>query len=179
VAGESIQTKADRSSFIAWRCGLWSGRGIASLGPGAGEGEGEGDTMEAERLKDLPLFEGMSHDALVDCASLFQQTEMLAGSSLASEGDFAYKFFVVLDGEAEVYRDFKHVADLTAGDFFGEMGVISGQRRNARVTAKSRCTVAWMMTWNFQKMSEKFPEISAKIDAVVAERAATLPKDEG
>ena len=131
--------------------------------------------MESDRLKSVALFEGLSDEELDQCAALFQETEMLAGSSLAKEGDFSYKFFVVLEGEVEVLRDFEHVAHLGEGDFFGEMGLMAGARRNARVSAHSRCQLAWMMGWDFEKMTEDFPAVAARIEKAVAERNASLP----
>jgi CRP/FNR family cyclic AMP-dependent transcriptional regulator len=107
-------------------------------------------------------------------AGMFQSVEMVAGSSLAKQGDFACKFFVVLEGAVEVYRDFKHVADLGPGEFFGEIGVLADARRNARVTAKTRVDLAWMMPWDFETMRSEIPDVSARIDAVVDERMADL-----
>ncbi len=134
--------------------------------------------MDAEALKDVKLFEGVDQATLERCAALFQETEILAGSGLTREGDFSYKFFVVLDGEVEVLRDFDHVANLGPGDFFGEMGVVADARRNARVVALTRCRLAWMMGWDFQTMTAEHPEIAARIQAVVDERMASLPSDQ-
>lgn len=134
--------------------------------------------MESSRLKSLPLFEGLSDDDVEKCASMFNEMEMLAGTGLTREGDFSYKFFVVLEGEVEVQRDFEHLATLGPGDFFGEMGLVSGARRNARILAITRCDVAWMMAWDFAKMREDFPEVAQRIDAVVEARMATLPDHE-
>ncbi|MGH9132563.1 MAG: cyclic nucleotide-binding domain-containing protein [Ilumatobacteraceae bacterium] len=131
--------------------------------------------MEANRLRSLELFEGVADDDLERCAARFQETEMLAGSAFTREGDFSYKFFIVLDGEVEVLRDFEQVVRIGPGEFFGEMGLVSGKRRNARVTACSRCKVAVMMTWDFHTMTEECPEIAARIEATVAERMAALP----
>jgi CRP-like cAMP-binding protein len=133
--------------------------------------------MDTSKLQSLPLFEGLSDNDLADCASHFHTTEMVAGASLAKEGDFAYKFFIVLHGTAEVYRDFDFVAKLNEGDFFGEMGILSHGKRNARVTAKDRVELAWMMGWDFEEMSKKYPEIGARVEAVVAERMTSLPNE--
>ncbi len=131
--------------------------------------------MIAEQLKSMPLFEGLPESDLDEVAKMFQQAEMLAGSGLASEGDFAYKFFVVLDGEVEVHREFKPVDEMGAGEFFGEIGLLTGQRRNARVVAKTRCNVAWMMGWDFQTMMEQYPVVAERINAVIAERQPPAP----
>jgi CRP-like cAMP-binding protein len=130
--------------------------------------------MDIKRLQSLPLFQGIAEADLEDWATKFQTAEMLAGSSLAKQDDFAYRFFIVLEGEVEVFRDFKHVADLGPGEFFGEMGLLSGQRRNARVTAKTRVDIAWMMPWDFEQMTTDVPGISARISEVVATRNADI-----
>lgn len=128
--------------------------------------------MDGNQLRQVPLFEGMSDEDLDSCGELFEKEDFLAGSGFAREGEFAYKFFVVLDGEADVLHDFEPVARLGPGEFFGEMGLLTGERRNARVVAHTRCEIAWMMSWNFDKMTEQHPELAQRIDAEVARRTA-------
>ncbi len=134
--------------------------------------------MDVKRLQSLPLFQGIANDELEAIAAKFQSAEMLAGSSLAKQDDFAYRFFVVLEGQVEVYRDFEHVADIGPGEFFGEMGLVSGERRNARVTAKTRVDIAWMMPWDFDEMTTSNADIAARISAVVAARMEGLSDEE-
>jgi len=126
--------------------------------------------MESGKLRSLPLFEGLPDEVVDGCTKRFKETDLLAGTELASEGEFAYKFFVVLDGEVEVQRDSKHIATLGAGDFFGEMGVMSGGRRNAVVIAQSRCQLAWMIGWEFDAMLAEYPEVAERVQKVVDER---------
>jgi len=126
--------------------------------------------MQVDQLRSLELFAGLSDEDLALLAAQFQELEIVAGSSLAKQDDFAYKFFVVLDGDVEVHRDFKHVADMTAGDFFGEVALIKSEKRNARVTAKTRCRLACMMGWDFKAMTELHPTVAARVDAVVEQR---------
>ena len=131
--------------------------------------------MDANTVRGWPLFEGLSEEVVDDCARRFEETELLAGTGLAREGDFAYKFFVVLDGEVEVQRNFRHVATLGPGDFFGEMGVMAGGRRNARVVATTRCRVGWMTGWAFESMLQDHPDVARRIQAVVDERMSNVP----
>lgn len=126
--------------------------------------------MQADQLRSLTLFEGLSDDELTGLAEQFNEFEIVAGSSLAKQDDFAYKFFIVLDGDVDVHRDFKHVAEMGAGDFFGEVALVTGEKRNARVTAKTRCRLACMMSWDFKAMTEKFPVIAERIEAVAEQR---------
>ncbi len=134
--------------------------------------------MEAGQLQSLPLFEGLSAGELSRVAKMFRETELLNGSSLTREGEFAYKFFVVLDGEVEVQRDFQHLATLGPGDFFGEMGLMGGERRNARILANSRCQLAWIMAWDFDTMMKRYPVVAERITAAAEERMKGLPDAE-
>lgn len=136
------------------------------------EGAGRGDQVDANELKSMPLFEDVADDVLERWAGAFQETELLAGSGLAREGDFAYKFFVVLDGQVEVLREFEHVATLGTGEIFGEMGLIGDGKRNARLVANTKCRVAWMMSWDFDSLTEESPEVAARIQRIVDERNA-------
>lgn len=76
----------------------------------------------------------------------------------------------MLDGEVDVHRDFEHIASLGGGEFFGETALVKGEKRNARVTAKTRCRLACMMGWDFKEMTEQLPTVAARIDAVVHAR---------
>lgn len=130
--------------------------------------------MDAAELRSTTLFDGLPDDALERCAQRFQEAELLAGSGLTREGDFSYKFFVILEGEVEVLRDFSHVADLGPGEFFGEMGLVTGTRRNARVVAKTPCRLAWVMSWDFDDMLRDEPEVAKRIEQIVEERMGPL-----
>lgn len=126
--------------------------------------------MQADQLRSLTLFEGVSDDELTGLAEQFSEFEIVAGSSLAKQDDFAYKFFIVLDGDVDVHRDFKLVAEMGAGDFFGEVALVTGERRNARVTAKTRCRLACMMSWDFKAMTDQYPAVAERIEAAARQR---------
>ena len=127
--------------------------------------------MDSGGIKALSLFDGLTTEEVEQCVALFKQGEFVAGSSLVSEGDFSYKFFVILEGEVEVYRDFEFVARLGPGQFFGEAGLVSSDRRNARVTAATRSVLAWMMGWEFKTMTEQLPVVAQRVEQAVAARS--------
>jgi len=133
--------------------------------------------MHADDMKSLPLFEGLPDDVVASCAARFQETEALAGSSLTQEGDFAYKFFVILEGEAEVQRDFERLGTMGPGDFFGEMGVAEHGRRNARVVATTRCRLASMLGWEFEEMLKEHAAVAERVQAKIDEREARSTDD--
>jgi len=142
-------------------------------------------TMDALRLRKSSLFDGLPDADLEHCAGWFEETELPAGSRLVNEGDYSYKFFVILDGELEVRHDFEKVRHLGPGDFFGEMGLLSDSRRSAKVIALTRCAVARILTWDFRTMLAEHLLIATRIEAVAEQRrhddeiAASSRTDEG
>ena len=96
---------------------------------------------------------------------------MAAGTRLATQGDFAYEFFVIEDGTAEITRDGKRLdADLGPGDFFGEIGLLESERRTATVTATSPMTLVVMTGWDFRALERELPQVSAEVRAAIKER---------
>jgi CRP-like cAMP-binding protein len=128
--------------------------------------------IDASRLRVSPVFDGLSDDELDRSAELFEEIELLAGSSLIKEGDFSYRFFVVLDGEVDVTHDFDPVRRLGPGEICGEIGLLTGQRRTARVVAHTRCKLASLMTWDFRTLMEQAPAAAREIEAIAEERLA-------
>ncbi|GAA5317036.1 MAG: hypothetical protein AseanaTS_22400 [Candidatus Pelagadaptatus aseana] len=55
--------------------------------------------------------------------------------SLIQAGDSDDNFYILLAGKAGIYKAGQRVAEVTPGDFVGEMGFICGEPRTATVTA--------------------------------------------
>src|SRR6266481_4280076 len=96
-------------------------------------------------LRDEPLFECLS-DAQID--SLVKEARLNCfgrGESVIQEGAEGDSMFVLLRGAAQVSvsknGSLIPVASLNAGDCFGEMSLLTGERRMATVQAKSDCYV--------------------------------------
>jgi CRP-like cAMP-binding protein len=97
------------------------------------------------------------------------------GTELVRQGDFAYEFFVIEEGTAEVVRDGRRVAELGPGDFLGEMGIVGHTVRNATVVTTSPARVIVMSEQALRSMRASNPTIADRITAAVEERCAALP----
>ncbi|MGH8591944.1 MAG: NAD(P)-binding domain-containing protein, partial [Gammaproteobacteria bacterium] len=92
--------------------------------------------------KNVPVLSGLTtlqlREFLLDSAIRAPKR----GEALFELNDYSDSFFSIVRGGVDIHVDpndaSKRVA-LTKGDFFGEMGLISGRRRNATVTAGERC----------------------------------------
>jgi CRP-like cAMP-binding protein len=130
--------------------------------------------MQPDRLRDVPFFSTMSKK---DLAAFAQQTDEVgvpAGKVLAREGDFGDEFFVIDAGTAEVSRGGERIAELGAGDFFGEMALIEADRRNATVTATSPMSLVVMTRASFRALDRSMPQVHATVAKAIAERRAPI-----
>ena len=130
--------------------------------------------MDEDRLKAIPLFAGLNRKERRALAPRADEVELEQGRVIVREGEWAYEFFAIEDGTAEVRRGEQLLAELGPGDFFGEMGLVCDTRRNANVIASSPLKVVVMTAQAFRQTSRELPEVAAKIRAAIEERCRHL-----
>jgi CRP-like cAMP-binding protein len=128
--------------------------------------------VSAERLQTVPLFSMLSGDELAALSSHFEERQVLPGTRLTTEGASGYTFFVIERGAVEVERDGTVVNTLGPGDFFGETAILSGERRNASITATSEVDLLVLFGTEFRILERDWPGVAAKIAEKMAERSA-------
>jgi CRP/FNR family cyclic AMP-dependent transcriptional regulator len=126
--------------------------------------------LDANRLKSIPLFKTVSDEELQQIAPFAREVSVEEGRYLVREGDFSYEFMAIEEGEAEVLRGGEHLADLGPGDFFGEIGLLERDRRNASVVAKTPMRLVTLTGWDLKRMERTMPEALARVREVLAER---------
>lgn len=89
-----------------------------------------------EFLKTVDAFKDLSPVALTDIAEKMTKRRFVKGDVVIREGDAGAEFFLISDGTVDVIRQNQDVANLGAGDFFGEAALISGEPRNATIVAR-------------------------------------------
>jgi CRP/FNR family transcriptional regulator, cyclic AMP receptor protein len=126
--------------------------------------------VDHNRLKALPLFEGVGEEDLRSIAPFVSEVSVSEGKHLVDEGDYSYQLMAIEDGQAEVLRGGEHVADLGPGDFFGEAGLIEKDRRNATVVAKTPMRLITLTSWDVKRLEKQIPEAAERIKQTVEAR---------
>ena len=126
--------------------------------------------MDEKALRSVPLFADLDKK---ECRALSQQADEIdvpEGKQLVRAGEFAYEFFVITDGSARVTREGEHLSDLGAGDFFGEVGILAHEKRNADVTATSQMNLIVLTDRAFRALERESPSVAERIRAAIDER---------
>lgn len=121
------------------------------------------DAELLQRLKTVPLFEGLSDKELKDVLGRSRVIEREAGREIVEEGGGSVGFHLILDGEATVTQGSRTLRTLGPGDYFGEISVIDGKPRSASVKADSPVRTLSLTAWNFQPLLDAHPTLTRKI----------------
>jgi CRP-like cAMP-binding protein len=119
--------------------------------------------MDAERLRSIPLFEGLSRKELDQVGRWADELDVAAGRDLLDQGRLPHEFFVIEEGTVEVRQDRRPIATLGPGDFFGEIALIEGDRRTATVETTTPVRAIVMDSRSFGAMMDALPKVADRI----------------
>jgi CRP/FNR family cyclic AMP-dependent transcriptional regulator len=125
--------------------------------------------MDKARLREIPLFANLDDHDLQVIATFANETSVSEGDVLVREGDFSYELMAIEEGTAAVERDGQTLATLGPGDFFGEVGVLQNELRNATIVAKTGMRLITLTTWEIKRM-RNMPGVMEKINETIAAR---------
>lgn len=126
--------------------------------------------MDVADLKRVPLFADLSGSDLRQLAQWADEVDVGAGTPLLTEGEFAYEFFVIEEGTAEVTHGGEVIAELGPGDYFGEIALLERRHRTASVVAKTPMRLVVMFRREFASMADAFPKVAERVRAAMEER---------
>jgi CRP/FNR family transcriptional regulator, cyclic AMP receptor protein len=123
-----------------------------------------------ETIKRVPLFAKLSKQGLQDVAAIADEIDLPEGKQLTRQGERAQEFVVLLDGSADVQQDGRVVNTLGAGDFLGEIGLVTKLPRTATVTTTSTVRALVITDRDFLELLRRSPEVSAGVLEALGER---------
>lgn len=114
------------------------------------------DAMRAaELLKRIDLFQGLTRDDIIKIFSKGMTMYVPKGQAIFMKGTVGSQMYVVLGGKIGVYDKKKCIAELTAGDMFGEMALVNKEPRSADVGALEDSEVFTLSESVFQNLLSK------------------------
>jgi small-conductance mechanosensitive channel/CRP-like cAMP-binding protein len=148
----------------------------------------ESNARETERLRSIrnralrcvDIFRVLSDDELVRLADLAEQRLYASGELIVRQGDDGTELYIIERGEVEVSVQRPgaaapvELARLGPGKFFGEMALVTGDKRQASVSAATPCKLLCVGRDALQPIMEKAPDLAERIGAVLLERQVEL-----
>ena len=120
-------------------------------------------------------FPGIKPDEIEQLIANSQVHSYLPGATLCRENAVEDRFYMILDGEAEVTKNINNsesrlLTTLSPGDFFGEMALIHNAPRAATVTAKTALTTLELDKAAFDKVIRQSTSIAMAMVSQISNR---------
>jgi CRP/FNR family transcriptional regulator, cyclic AMP receptor protein len=125
---------------------------------------------KVELIKGVPLFAECSRKQLDEIASIADEIDLREGKELTSEGRAGREFFVLIEGSADVKKGSRRINQMGAGDFFGEISLVTRRPRTATVVATAPVRALVITDRSFRALLEHQPEIQGKVMSALAAR---------
>ena len=122
-----------------------------------------------ELVERFPLFAKLTPEQREVLIVHFEAREADPGERIIRKGDVADMMYFIAEGQVEATVG-ENSFPLAAGDFFGEMALITGEPRSADVTTVDYCRFATVSAPDFRQFLKRFPDIRTEIAALAAER---------
>lgn len=118
----------------------------------------------------VSLFSALDRETIVQVGKRLRALVAFPGEKIVQVGGPSDAMYFVAAGEVTVHARTVTVT-LKEGDFFGEMGLLTAQPRNADVVANGYCHLLVLYKRDFNQLLSRKPEVRAAIEEVAARRA--------
>ncbi|HUO57469.1 MAG TPA: cyclic nucleotide-binding domain-containing protein [bacterium] len=124
--------------------------------------------IDAETLKDQPMFKDLSPTQLASVAPLLFEKAYSKNSTLFVEGMTGEILYLIKKGSVQITKKFdngeeKVLATLKEGEFLGEMSLIDNRPRTATARVGEESSLLVMTKKAFTTLLEKHPDAALKI----------------
>jgi CPA1 family monovalent cation:H+ antiporter len=121
-------------------------------------------------IAQFDMFAGLGATELRALGRLFRPRLLVPDEVVIRKGERGNAMFLISSGAVEVVLPNNRVR-LGSGDFFGEMALLSGRRRQADVLALGYCRVLVLSAADFRRFLRDYPQAKAEIDRIAEARA--------
>ncbi|HWX21546.1 MAG TPA: mechanosensitive ion channel family protein [Candidatus Binatia bacterium] len=125
-------------------------------------------------LRQQALFKCLSDEQLDALLPRGKVLHFGRGEKLIEQGEDGESMFILVEGAANVVVDrhgaSRHIASLKSGDCFGEMSLLTGERRSATVVAESDCEVVEIGKPVLARGLREHPNLLSQLSELLARR---------
>jgi CRP/FNR family transcriptional regulator, cyclic AMP receptor protein len=132
-------------------------------------------TRLTDLLQGIPLFAGVSPAVMDGLLDQCTRCKSEAGTFLFYRGDPAETFFLLLSGKVVIMLSSPDgreliINEMHAGDFFGELGLLTGQPRSADALVREKAEVIMIPRQAFLAALDNEPRLARRLLEATATR---------
>jgi CRP-like cAMP-binding protein len=179
---ESAQTIAEVTLWVLSRKDFWeltgdypairvalSSRLRAHLSP-------DDQALAVEHLKGVPLFADLPRDAVQGISKQMLLRHVPKDELVYAEGTPGDALYIIESGQVRIVSEAESerevFAHLQAGDFFGEMALLTGKSRSSAARAETNTNLWMLYRSDFDELLVQYPAISLALSRTLGERLA-------
>ncbi|MGR6087091.1 MAG: ATP-binding protein [Arcticibacter sp.] len=121
-------------------------------------------------LAKTDLFSGLSQEDLDTVAKAFSEKKVEKDQEILVKGESGQTLFIIESGSTKVHDGEAQIAQLNAGDFFGEMAFFDNSPRSMSVTSISPCTLYKLEKSDFQTLFQQRPHVLQHMVSAITNR---------
>lgn len=126
-------------------------------------------------LRNLDFFESLDDDALSDLTMLLEVKTIPLDKVILKKGDPGSHLFIILKGlVAVIAHDGSRIAEMGAGEIFGEMSLLSGEPVTSSIHTITDTQMAMLSVKNFKHVLKMYPVLQLFLFKMLVDRAQTL-----
>jgi voltage-gated potassium channel len=107
----------------------------------------------------VPFFQSAGAAAIAEVARLLRPREYQAGATIMRRGEPGESMYFIVSGEVQIRLRPQSVR-MTAGEFFGEIALLTGSARSATVVALTPTTLLVLDIVHFRELLGRQPELA-------------------
>lgn len=123
-------------------------------------------------IQSVPLFSRCTKKQIAALAAQAVELALPADRELTREGARGREFMLIVRGEAKVVKNGRTIRKLGAGDFVGEIALLSGSPRTATVTTTEPTVVLVLTDRAFATVTREMPAVHSSLVQALSERLA-------
>jgi uncharacterized repeat protein (TIGR04076 family) len=123
-------------------------------------------------LRKLEIFEPLNEDSLRDLSAQLQLKEFAANKIVLKKGEPGTSLYIVLEGRVAVIGDEgQTLSEMTVGDIFGEMSLLSGEPVTTTIHSREHTRLATLSSKDFKHVLNRYPVLQVFFYRMLVERA--------
>lgn len=123
-------------------------------------------------LRKLEIFEPLDEDSLRDLSSQLKVKEYGTNKIVLKKGDPGTNLYIILEGRVAVIGEEGQVlSEMTVGDIFGEMSLLSGEPVTTSIHSREKTRLATLSSKDFKHVLNKYPVLQVFFYRMLVERS--------